>query len=974
MQKQANSMGTRGGGMPGAAQDSRGARVRLSPARAGRQHRSRGGTCLVLLSSLLLGPVSGAQADATASPRVSRGAVATDPVTPVSLDVDLSKVAAKSAWRRGNAIRFVPKQFHAHPKLLDYLSKMPSRKAGLDPLLALQQAAPTSRAFTTPTLNFGGQGFSGVYPPDTVGAVGANYYIQAINGSPNTTYTIYNKATGALVAGPISFGSLFSNPGNVCATSGGGDPILLYDEQASRWLISEFTSQFSGNNFCVYISKTSDPVSGGWWSYRFTAQQFPDYPKYGVWPDAYYVGTNESNGPRVYAMDRNAMLAGAAATMQFKNLSPSLAAFRFQMATPATQDGATPPPTGSPGIFIRHRDDEAHNVGSNDPSEDYLDIFELEVDFANASNTTLTGPVSLAIAEFDSELCGYSSFDCINQPDGFAPRLDPLREVVMWRLQYRNTGSFEKLVGNHTTDVNGADRAGVRWWELRRSGGGAWALEQEGTYAPNGDSDSRWMGSVSSDASGNIAVGYSVGSSSLAAGIRYSGRLSGDPAGTLTQAETTVQSGTGSQNFERWGDYSAMTVDPSDGCTFWYTNEYALGNGTWSTRVASFKFDTCGEPGFTLSGSDLVQSVCAISLDPIPLSLNSVGGFVDPVTLSFVGLPAGYSGSFSTNPVIPTGSTTAAVVLDPGQVMAGPEDFLIQASAVGASDQEVAVDVTFFSSVPAIPQLSSPPNGFTTLTNTPSLVWGFDGAVKDYVVEVDGDPGFGSIDYAASVGAATSHTVASALNSDTTYSWRVRASNTCGAAASASTAFQFTTPETVCRTPGLSIPDASGSVTDTMVIGSGDPIGALETSVEIAHTYVGDLSITLEHVDTGTSVLLVDRPGEPVLGPFGCDRDNMDVTLSDLGDGLVEDQCEVTSPAISGVRIPNNPLAAFSGESIAGTWKITVSDAAVADTGTLDEWCLLVVPEPGGATMLGSGILLLWLERRMRGRRSRSAR
>ncbi len=957
-----------------AAADQGGTGIRFRSAQALDRRGSRGEAWAVLLSAVLLVAVPQAQAESAPPPRVSRGAVATEPVTPVSLDVDLSKLAVKSAWRRGNAIRFVPKQFHAHPKLLHYLSNLPSRKSGVDPLLALQEAAPTRRVFTTPTLNFGGQGFSGVYPPDTVGAVGANYYIQAINGSPNTTYTIYNKATGALAAGPISFGSLFSNPGNLCATSGGGDPILLYDEQASRWLISEFTSPFSGNYFCVYISKTSDPISGGWWSYRFEAQQFPDYPKYGVWPDAYFIGTNESAGPRVYAMDRTAMLAGAAATMQFKNLSPSLAAFGFQMATPATQDGATPPPTGSPGIFIRHRDDEAHNVGSNDPSEDYLDIFELEVDFANSSNTTLTGPVSLAIAEFDSELCGFSSFSCIDQPSGSAPGLDPLREVVMWRLQYRNTGSFEKLVGNHTTDVNGADRAGVRWWELRRSGGGAWALEQEGTYAPNGDSDSRWMGSVSSDASGNIAVGYSVGSSSLSAGIRYSGRLSGDPAGTLTQAETTVQSGTGSQNFDRWGDYSAMTVDPSDGCTFWYTNEYALGNGTWSTRVASFKFDTCGEPGFTFTGSNLVQSVCAASLSAIPLSVNSVGGFTDPVTLSFVGIPAGFSGSFSTNPVTPGGSSTASVAVDPGQVTAGLKDFLIRASAAGASDQDVAVDVTVFTSGPGIPQLASPAEGFTTLSNTPKLIWGFDGAVKDYVVEVDDDPGFGSIDYTASVGAVTSHIIASALNPDTTYSWRVRASNTCNAVGVTSTAFQFTTPETVCRTPGLSIPDGFGNVSDTLVVGSGDPIGALETSVKITHTYVGDLSVTLEHVDTGTSVLLIDRPGEPFLGLFGCQHSDMDVILSDVGSGLVENQCEVTSPSISGIRIPNNPLAAFSGESIAGTWELTVSDAAAQDTGTLDEWCLLVVPEPGSATMLGSGILLLWLERRMRGRRSRSAR
>ena len=564
-----------------------------------------------LLALLLAIGIVGPQAALAQSPKVSRGAVATEPVLPVSLDVDLSKVAVKSTWKRGESIRLVPKGFHAHPKLLDYLAKLPSRKGGPDPLLAIQDAAPVNRAFTTPLHNFSGQGFSGVYPPDPVVAVGGNYVMQGINGAPNTTYTIYNKSTGSLVAGPIAFGTLFSNSSDVCATSGGGDPIILYDELADRWLVSEFTDPFTGNFICVYISKTSDPVSGGWWSYRFVGVQFPDYLKHAVWPTAYLIGTNESASPRVYVMDRVAMLTGAAATMQSKNVSPALAGFGFQMVIPATVDGATAPPSGSEGIFVRHRDDEVHNAGSNNKTEDYLDIFTIDPDFANPANTTFTGPVSLAIAEFDSDLCGLSSFSCIDQPSPSAPGLDPLREVVMWRLQYRNTGAHEQLVGTHVTDVDGNDRAGVRWWKLHRSGGGAWTLDQEGTYAPSGDSHSRWMPSISSDASGNIAVGYSTGSSTLSAGIRYTGRLASDPAGTLPQAETILQNGAGSQIHERWGDYSAMAVDPSDGCTFWYTNEYALAGGSWNTQISAFKFDACGQPGFSLAGNNLVQSVCS---------------------------------------------------------------------------------------------------------------------------------------------------------------------------------------------------------------------------------------------------------------------------------------------------------------------------------------------------------------------------
>jgi len=888
--------------------------------------------------------------------------------------VDLSKVAVESAWRRGQSIRLVPKRFHAHPKLLDYLARLPERKPQIDPLLAAQEAAPTSRAFTTTIQNFSGQGFSGVHPPDTSAAVGVNYVIQAINGSAATTYTIYNKANGALAAGPIAFGSLFSDPSNLCATSGGGDPIVLFDELANRWLISEFTSPFAGNFFCVYISKTSDPITGGWWSYRFEAQSFPDYPKYGVWDDAYYVGTNESAAPRVYAMDRSNMLTGSAATMQTKNVTPSLAGFGFQMTIPATVDGATGAPGGSPGIFVRHRDDEVHNAGSNNETEDYLDLYEFSVDFANPSNTTLTGPVSLAIAEFDSDLCGLSSFQCVEQPSPSAPSLDPLREVVMWRLQYRNTGAYEKLVGSQATDVNGADRIGVRWWELRRSGG-AWGLEQEGTYAPSGDSHSRWMSSASSDTSGNIAVGYSVGSSTLSAGIRYSGRLSTDPAGTLTQSETTIQSGSGSQNFERWGDYSAMTVDPSDGCSFWYTNEYVVANGTWATKVASFKFDACGSPGFTLSGSNLVQSICSPSpLTDIPLTVGSVSGFTDPVTLSFVDLFSGFSGAFSTNPVTPSGTSTASVSIVNSFGVLGTQNFLIRATASGVPDQEVAVDLSVFGLVPFTPTLSLPADGATTLSEQPLLSWTLDVATaENFLLELDDDPGFGSIDYSANTGTSTVHHVATPLNPATTYSWRVNASNACGNAASPSAVRTFTTPASACRNPALAIPDAGVAAQDSLVIASSATIENLEPSLKITHTYVGDLSVTLTHVDTGTSVLVVDRPGVPALGTFGCSRDDIDVILSDFGTGSVEDQCNVTSPAISDIRTPNNPLSIFDGEDTAGTWQISVQDNVAADLGTLDEWCLLV-PEPGSATMLCSGILLLWMERRMRGRRSRSMR
>jgi hypothetical protein len=220
-----------------------------------------------------------------------------------------------------------------------------------DSLLALQASAAPGEdsTFGTPERNFEGTPFTGVRPPDTIGDVGLNHYIQIVNGSGGTPVTVYDKS-GTLVAGPFPLDSLWSGGGN--CSSGHGDPIVLYDRLADRWLLSEFADV--GNHLCVYVSQTPDPVSGGWYGYDFPTPDFPDYPKYAVWPDAYYVSSNEYS-PAAYALDRNQMLAGGAATSQ-RFIASSLAGFPFQALTPSDLDGPTPPPAGSPNYFMRHRE------------------------------------------------------------------------------------------------------------------------------------------------------------------------------------------------------------------------------------------------------------------------------------------------------------------------------------------------------------------------------------------------------------------------------------------------------------------------------------------------------------------------------------------------------------------------------------------------------------------------------------------
>jgi hypothetical protein len=419
-------------------------------------------------------------------------------------------------------------------------------------------------------------------PPDTNGAVGNTQYVQLVN----TSFAVFDKATGAAVYGPVATNTLWSGFGGQCETNNDGDGIVLYDKAANRWVITQFAvSGGTGNYYqCVAVSTTSD-ATGSYHRYAFSMPNFNDYPKMGVWPDAYYMSFNMFTsttgsfvGGRACALDRASMLTGAAATAQCFQLSSA-----YGGLLPSDLDGSRPPPAGSPNYFL------AIDVNS-------LDLWTFHVDFANAANSTFTGPAVIPVAAYTQACAATATGTCIPQP-GTSQQLDSLGDRLMHRLAYRNFGSYETLVVNHSVMV-GSSSAGVRWYELRNPGG-APAIYQQGTYAP--DITSRWMGSIGMDARGNIAVGYSTSSSSVFPSIAYTGRLAGDPLGTL-QTENLIVGGSGSQipqtgqmGANRWGDYSGITIDPVDDCTFWYTNEYLKTNGVfnWSTRVASFKFPDC---------------------------------------------------------------------------------------------------------------------------------------------------------------------------------------------------------------------------------------------------------------------------------------------------------------------------------------------------------------------------------------------
>ncbi len=468
---------------------------------------------------------------------------------------------------------------HGPPQ--DLLENRPTHAHGpssnvTDPVV--QSTSPASTAPST-AANFEGiSNLDGVYPPDTNGDVGPNHYVQWVN----LHFAIYSK-TGTLLYGPAAGNTLWSGFGNPCQNQNGGDPIVQYDQLADRWLMAQFTTSKPYGE-CVAVSTSPDPT-GSWnrYFFQFSTRVFYDYPKIGVWPDGYYLTANRFGGAfgsfqgaSAIVLDRAAMIAGQPAAFQeFKTGSS------YGSLLPADLDGSTLPPAGAPEPIME--------VGSS-----ALHGWRFHVSWSNPSSSTFTGPMTTPVAAYN-ELCP-STRSCITQP-GTSVGLDGLGDRLMYRLAYRNIGGHESLVVNHSVNVNasGTVRAGVRWYEIRNATAGTPTLFQQGTFSP--DSTNRWLGSVAMDGAGNIALGYSVASSSVSAGIRVTGRLAGDAPGLMTQGETTIIAGSGSQtgSASRWGDYASMSVDPTDDCTFWFTTEYmpSTGGAPWQTRIASFTLPGC---------------------------------------------------------------------------------------------------------------------------------------------------------------------------------------------------------------------------------------------------------------------------------------------------------------------------------------------------------------------------------------------
>jgi hypothetical protein len=566
-------------------------------------------TGVVLTVSILLGKGAAAQA---ISPPLVRLAVPARPSAFAELDA-LTGLRRMRIWREGDPVRI-----KGDLRGGETLAPTPDTPPTVDPLignrtrmLSVLSIGAVTAAPPRAETNVDGIGATGFLPPDTVGDVGPNHYIQMVNSA----FAVYDKG-GRPLAGPAEINSLWKGFGGPCERENDGDPVVRYDHLADRWLVSQFAlSRFKQ---CIAISRGPDPLTSGWHLYAFDTLDAagkpvtPDYPKIGVWPDGYYMSTQRgfpSDGMDVWVFERERMLTGRAARqVQFSLAAPSI------VLQPSDLDGP-PPPAGTPNVFLRQVDGERFG------GVDRLELYAFSVDWSDPARSTFKPRIALPVAAFDSVLCSATlGGACVPQP-GTQQRLHTLSVWPMFRAQYRSQADHDTVLFSHTVDGSGAEQAAVRWYELRQAQGADWAVFQQGTHMP--DSLHRWMGSVAMDGAGHITAAYSVAGTSTAPGLRAATRREADPPGVLGP-ELEIVAGGGSQTepSSRWGDYASMDVDPANPCALWFTSLYYASTSAagWRTRIVEIV-----PPGRSRNCNHLMPDVFGLTLDEATARLTRAG-------------------------------------------------------------------------------------------------------------------------------------------------------------------------------------------------------------------------------------------------------------------------------------------------------------------------------------------------------------
>ena len=828
-------------------------------------------------------------------------------------------------------------------------------------------------------------------PPDTVGDVGPNHYVQSTNIG---VFRIFNKAGAALNVN-TRISTLFSSLplSSKCRTTDNGDPVVLYDPLADRWLISQFAlSGTSGEPFaptyeCVAISVTGDPT-GAYYAYSFRSpnDHFLDYPHLGVWPDGYYMATHQFNTPATafveggfWALNRAKMLVGdPTANLIYIGRTADFGHM------PVDIDGNVAPPVGTPAMFFSNSANEFGGVDS-------VLSFEFVPDYNVPGNSTLTVKPAVVTSAFDPrDPAGPNDIEQ-PAPATAAQNADALSSRFMQRVGYRNLGTtaapVHSYVMNWTVNVSGVSpttagthQAGVRWTEMRRSGAGVMSIFDQGTHAPDavsGTGRNRWMGSIAQDYLGNLALGFSR--SGPGAGqlpdIVWAGRTGGQvPAGTMNEGETTMFASTGVQQATngRWGDYSAMSSDPVDDCSFWYTQQWrdVVNNGTgtnnpfkWSTRIGTFKFPACtsapkGSISATVtecsSGNPLIGANVAVSPGGASRLTKADGTLVS----NFDTAPGNYSvtasrnGVSATNPTVNVvnGATSPVSLCLAGPLMAADATSIAAESCPapnGFADPGETVTMNLAVKNEAGVTTTNlrgtlQPTGGVILTGPPqdfgAVVGGGAAVSRPFTFTVDPNLACGKnvvLTLALTDGVTNLGTVSYTLPVSTT--------------AGTQTTVSYTTPvvpiadnSTVGSTATLNVSGFTGNIFDLNF--RFDGTAATPTGAGLDHTWVGDITLNLRS-PVGTNLTLVGRMDDSLGNNGNCASDHFfNILLDDeSANGVIDAHCTAT-PLPSGNRKPDTLLSTFDGENPNGTWTLKAFDSFAADTGNIRAFSLLITP------------------------------
>ena len=669
---------------------------------------------------------------ASAQEAPAQPSVLTNPDVNYPVRFDISRPLRDMATEVSSQVGFHEASPVQYPKLRQL---MEAARRGGEPVKdgALQTSTIGPLVSATIGLNLlgVGTGFPGYTvpdaPPDVNLAVGDTQVVQWVNVS----YAVFSKTTGAIIAGPIAGNAFWSGFGGACQTSNSGDIIAQWDKIAHRWLMTQnvFSSPYMT---CIAVSTTAD-ATGTYYRFAFQQPGFPDYPKWGLWPDAYYQSQNNFGpsgagfvGAYACAYERAKLLVGDSSA---KQICFQAGTFDDSLLAGDLDSAATLPPSGQSEVFVGSIDNGVANV--------YQYLFH--VDFTTPSNSTFTGaggttPIP-GVASF-SLACGGNGA-CIPQ-QGTTALLDSLGDRLMYRLAYRNfSADHQTWLVSHS--VTAGSSVGERWYEFRApETSTSLSVYQQGTFAP--DSKYRWMGSIAMDSAQDIALGYSVSSSSSFPSISYTGRVATDTLGSM-ETEASIVSGSGSQpdTSNRWGDYSSMAIDEADDCTFWYTQEYytVTTSFDWSTRLASLKFPNCGGTGggdFTISASPSSVTVVQGQQGSSTITTTISGGFSNAINLSASGVPGGTMVSFSPNPIAAPGAGTSTMTINVG-TSTTPGTYPITVTGIGGSTQH-STTVTL--------TVTTSGSGDFTISATPSSQSVRRGSAAHYTATITALNGFAS--------------------------------------------------------------------------------------------------------------------------------------------------------------------------------------------------------------------------------------